>query len=248
MTQSAGVPGDPGAGLAQDAGEDVELAAVAPGLSRELKRLLLLLAGASLIFGVLYLTPLGAIVSDIHQLRAFLRGDDLYAEMIYLALVILLVAVGMPRLLFYGLAGLAFGFWKGLILAQCGALAGSYITFYAVRHGGRDWLRKNFASHRFVGKAFHIRSSVKAVVLIRQLPLSSVMISSGLALSHVSAKVFLLGSFIGYLPQGVIAALIGSGAVDETALEGFSKLLVAGVVLMVGAFLLRRWSKREMRF
>jgi len=119
-----------------------------------------------------------------------------------------LVALGLPRLMFYVLGGLAFGFWQGLVLAQLGALAGSYITFCAVRSGGRGWLKERFGNHRLVGKAFRVRSSVKAVVLIRQLPLSSVMINSGLALSKVRARVFVLGTFIGYLPQGVIAALM----------------------------------------
>ncbi len=157
------------------------------------------------------------------------------------------VALGAPRLIFYLLGGLAFGFWQGLLLAQVGAVAGSWLTFFAVRHGGRSWLQQRFGSHRLVGRAFRVRSSVKAVVMIRQLPLTSVMINGGLALSQVSTRVFLLGTFVGYLPQGVIAVLIGSGVVDERALEGFGKLLAAGVVLTLGAFMLWRWRRRRVR-
>ena len=146
-------------------------------------------------------------------------GDDLWAEVVYVLLVIGLVAIGAPRLIFYVLGGLAFGFWLGLALAQVGAVIGSWLTFCAVRSGGRGWLQRRFGGHRFVGRAFHVRSSVKAVVMIRQLPLTSVMINGGLALSQVSARAFLLGTFIGYLPQGLIAALIGSGIVDEKAMD-----------------------------
>ena len=233
-----------GKGIPEGAEDDIELESVAPGFTKELRRLLILLAIAAAAFVLLYFTPVGEITRDIHKLRAFLAGDDFWAEAAYAAIVTGLVAVGAPRLMFYVLGGLAFGFWQGLMLAQVGSLIGSYITFCAVRSGGRGWLKERFGNHRLVGKAFHVRSSIKAVVLIRQLPLSSVMINSGLALSQVSARVFLIGSFIGYLPQGVIAVLIGSGVVDEHAMVGVGKLVAAGIVLLVGAFLLWRWRRR----
>jgi uncharacterized membrane protein YdjX (TVP38/TMEM64 family) len=196
-----------------------------------MRRLLLLLAAAAAAFILLYFTPFGSVVRDIHTLRAFLAGDDFWAEVAYAFLVVGLVALGAPRLIFYVLGGLAFGFWQGLLLAQVGAVIGSWLTFCAVRSGGRGWLQQRFGSHRFVGKAFRVRSSVKAVVMIRQLPLTSVMINSGLALSHVSARVFVIGTFIGYQPQGVIAVLIGSGVVDErrwTASAGRRRRRAAG--------------------
>ena len=235
---------DSGKDIPEGVEDDIELESVAPGLTKELRRLLILLAIAAAAFVLLYFTPVGEITRDIHKLRAFLAGDDFWAEAAYAAIVTGLVAVGAPHLMFYVLGGLAFGFWQGLMLAQAGSLIGSYITFCAVRSGGRGWLKERFGNHRLVGKAFHVRSSIKAVVLIRQLPRSSVMINSGLALSQVSARVFLIGSFIGYLPQGVIAVLIGSGVVDEKAMDGVGKLVAAGVVLLVGAFLLWRWRRR----
>ncbi|MBV6476161.1 MAG: hypothetical protein MOGDAGHF_01743 [Rhodocyclaceae bacterium] len=233
-----------GEDIPEGAEDDIELEAVAPGFNKELRRLLILLAVAAAAFILLYFTPVGALVRDIHRLRAFLAGDDLWAEVVYVLLVVGLVAVGAPRLIFYVLGGLAFGFWQGLLLAQVGAVVGSGLTFWAVRHGGRAWVERHLGRHRLFGRAFRVRSSVKAVVLIRQLPLTSVMINSGLALSQVSARAFLVGTFIGYLPQGIIAVLIGSGVVDEKAMDGIGKLVAAGIVLLVGAFLLWRWRKR----
>ncbi len=236
-----------GADIPEAAEDEIEPESVAPGFNKELRRLLFLLVAAAAAFVLLYFTPVGGIVRDIHQLRAFLAGDDLWAEIVYVLLVVGLVAVGAPRLIFYVLGGLAFGFWLGLALAQAGAVIGSWLTFWAVRHGGRAWIERRFGRHRLVGRAFRVRSSIKAVVLIRQLPLTSVMINSGLALSQVSARAFLLGTFVGYLPQGVIAALIGSGVVDEKAVEGLGKLAAAGIVLLLGAFMLWRWRKGRTR-
>lgn len=231
-----------------DIGDDaIELTSVEPGLSRELKRLLILLAGAGMVFALIYLTPLGQIVRDIQQIRDFLKGDDLWAEAAYLAMVAALVSIGIPRLMFYGLGGLAFGFWQGLLLAQCGSLLGSWLTFFAVRHGGRDWLMARFGEHRFFRKVFGVRSSVKAVALIRQLPLHGLVITGGLALSQVGTRVFLLGTFVGYLPQGIIATLIGNGLLDDQAMVGFGKLVAAAVVLLAGAAVLRHWRNKQGR-
>lgn len=220
--------------------EALALAAVEPGLVRELKRLFVLLAGAVLLFALLYFTPLGGIVRDVEQLRTFLKGDDLWAELSFTVIVTLLVAIGMPRLLFYGVGGLAFGFWQGLLFAQIGALLGAWLTFFAIRHGGRGWLMARFGEHRFVRKAFRVKSSIQAVALIRQLPLHGLMITGGLALSEVGTRVFLLGTFFGYLPQGIIATLIGSGMVDAQAMEGLGKLIAAATVLSLGAVWLHR--------
>ena len=244
MSQPAGDAAGQDGAFPEDSEDDIELASVAPGFTKELRRLLLLLGGAAAVFSLFYFTPIGQITHDVHTLRTFLAGDDFWAEATYIALVTGLVALGTPRLIFYVLGGLAFGFWQGLLLAQVGAVIGSYLTFWVVRHGGRGWLERRFGDHRLFGKTFHVRSSVKAVVLIRQLPLTSVMINSGLALSKVRARVFVLGTFIGYLPQGVIAALIGSGVVEEGAMEGLGKLLAAGLVLTLGAFLLWRWRRQ----
>lgn len=239
MTERPVVP-SPEDGLPEIDEDAIELNAVEPGLSREVKRLVGLLAGAAAVFALFYFTPLGSIARDVQQIRAYLKGDDLWAELLYAGIVATLVAVGIPRLMFYGVGGLAFGFWQGLLLAQCGALLGSWLSFFAIRHGGRDWLMRRFGEHRFVRKAFRVKSSIKAVALIRQLPLHGLMITGGLALSEVGARAFLVGTFIGYLPQGVIATLIGSGMMDEEAMSGFGKLLAAAAVLFVGAMLLRR--------
>lgn len=231
--------------LPEDVEGEIELDAATPGFSRELRRLLILLAGAATIFLLLYFTPLGALVHDIRSLRAYLAGDDLWAELSYAGIVLVLVAVGLPRLMFYVLGGLAFGFWWGLVLAQMGALTGSWITFWAVRHGGRDWFQQRFGHHRLVVRAFRASSSVKAVIMIRQLPLTSLMINGGLALGEVSTRAFLVGTFIGYLPQGIVAVLAGSGAVDERAIDALGKLAAAAAVLLFGAWLL--WRRRPGR-
>ena len=169
-----------GEDIPEGAEDEIEPESVAPGFNKELRRLLFLLVAAAAAFVLLYFTPVGGIVRDIHQLRAFLAGDDLWAEIVYVLLVVGLVAVGTPRLVFYVLGGLAFGFWQGLALAQVGAVIGSWITFWAVRHGGRAWFERHLCRHRRVGRAFRVRSSVNAGLRTRTLPLTTITAWQGI--------------------------------------------------------------------
>ena len=223
--------------------DDIRGSAVRSSLTRELRRLFVLLAVAAGIFALLYLTPVGAVARDVQSLRSYLTGDDLWAEFTFMAMTTALVAIGAPRLVLFGIGGLAFGFWLGLLLAQFGSVLGSYLTFTVIRHGGRAWLQKRFAQSGLLGRAFRVRSSIRAVVLIRQLPLHGMLITSGLALSKVGTRAFLAGTFIGYLPQGALTALITSGVVGAEAAQGLSSLAIAAVALICGYGLLHLWKR-----
>ena len=52
--------------------------------------------------------------------------------------------------------------------------------------------------------------SVLAVFVLRQLPIASAVVSLALGVRHVPAGTFLLGTFIGFLPEGVPLALLGA--------------------------------------
>lgn len=212
-----------------------------------LRRALIFVVVVALAFILLHLTPLRDVVEDLQHLRAFIDGFGVRGEFAFAVLTALLMALGTPRLLFYGLAGLLFGFWEGLAAALAGSLLGALVMFRAARWGGRSWVRRRFGEHRLFGRIASVRPTVMAVIMIRQLPLSNVFINVGLALSRVSSRTFLLGTFIGYLPQGVVACLVGSGFASGLAWEGMVQLLLACVfVVALGVWaLLRRAAQKR---
>ena len=57
--------------------------------------------------------------------------------------------------------------------------------------------------------------STLTVALLRMLPISNLAVSSALALGKVRRRTFLLGSLLGYLPQGIVAVLVGNGLADN---------------------------------
>jgi len=68
--------------------------------------------------------------------------------------------------------------------------------------------------------------------VMRMLPVSNGLINIGLALSQVNSRDFLLGSLLGFLPQGVVAVVVGSGLSKEIPWAGGVQIGIAGVLLL----------------
>lgn len=203
-------------------------------------RVAVLISLAGLVVVLLHLTPLGGLLKDFHRLRTLLDEGDVWAELVFVPLVALGVAVGTPRLIFYGLGGVAFGFGKGLLLAQVGTLAGAYATYLFVRWAGRDWINAWLTRHPSAGKVLAAPPSIWSVLMARQLPIGGLVINVGLGCSAVAPRHFLVGSFFGFLPAGVVATLIGSGLVEDRAWESVGQLLVAAILVLLSAVWLGR--------
>ncbi len=229
------------------AAKEHESAVPPPGEARPsgLRKLivLLILGAASLV--ALHFTPLGGELRDLQALREKIDGRGIRSEAIFFGIASLLIAVGTPRLIFFALGGLVFGFYHGCAVALAASMAGSFAAFRLIRWGGRQWVRQRFGGRRFFRRITTIRPTVLSVCLVRQLPISNVFINATLALSSVRSRTFLLGSLLGFLPQGAIAALIGSGALDETAWEGVVQLAIAALVM--AGFGLWTWYRSRIR-
>ncbi len=228
---------------AQDERDDApppDLEQVARTTSRKL--LTLIGVGAALLL-LIHATPFGEQVRNWDSLSQLFKAGGLKAELYFVLISSFLIMVGTPRLLFCGLAGFAFGFWEGLFWSLCSSLIGSFAAFRAARWGGKAWLTERFGQRRFFGRIVHAKPTVGSVVLMRMLPVSNGIINIGLALSHVSNRAFLLGSLLGFLPQGVVAVIIGSGMAEDVPWAGAAQIGFAGVLLL-GIFF---WSSRQRR-
>ena len=207
------------------------------------RKLLTLLAIGATLFALIHITPFGKQIRNWDTLTELFRAGGVKAELYFVLISTFLIMVGTPRLLFYALAGFAFGFWEGLLWAQCSSLIGSFMSFRTARWGGREWLIKRFGTRRFFGHIVHAEPTIASVALMRMLPVSNVIINTGLALSHVGDRAFLLGSLLGFLPQGVVAVVIGSGMAEDVPWAGAAQIGTAAVLLL-GIFF---WTARKRR-
>jgi uncharacterized membrane protein YdjX (TVP38/TMEM64 family) len=181
---------------------------------------------------LIYLSPLRAHLQDVRAVKAQLRALGGWGPVLYMAVVYVLVALGVPRLLFCPLGGMAFGFCEGLLWTQIPTLLGYYTTFLFVRWGGRDftlrhWRQLDHLRSRLTGPA------IPTVILVRQLPISGLITNLFLGLAPIRHRDFLIGTLVGILPEAIPFTLVASGAVKLGGGESFGYIGGATILLVV---------------
>jgi uncharacterized membrane protein YdjX (TVP38/TMEM64 family) len=179
-------------------------------------RLLIMLAVIAAAFALVYFTPARNYLADIQNVKGWLLSLGWVGPAAWMGIVFVLVASGMPRLLFCPIGGLAFGFWYGLLWTQVATLAGYYVLFLFVRWGGRDFVLRHWPRVGRLKEHFHGHSAAFLVFAVRQLPISGLIINFLLALSPIRHRHFLLGTAFGILPAAVPFTLVASGVFKLT--------------------------------
>jgi uncharacterized membrane protein YdjX (TVP38/TMEM64 family) len=209
-------------------------------------RNLIWLAGiAVVLLAGVYLSPLRDYQSRIQELSGFIQGLGWWAPFVFTTSVAALVALGFPRLLLCVLAGMAFGFWPGLIWAQTGTLIGNYAVFVVARSGGKDWAERYFSKHAKVHTLVE-REGIPGVILARQLPVPGLLINLACGLFGIRRRDFLIGTIIGQLPEAVPCTLIGAGVLEASFKKSVG-LISVGVGLAVLVWIALRWGLKKER-
>jgi len=140
------------------------------------------------------------------------RGKGIDGELLFVAAGAVITAVGLPRQMICFLGGYAFGFLTGSLLALVATVLGCMLAFFYARWLGRKLLKSRYPDR--IQKIDHfIRDNpFTMTLLIRLLPVgSNVFTNLAAGVSSVRTTPFFSGSAIGYIPQSVVFALIGSG-------------------------------------
>ena len=219
MTRPADVEMGPPAVLDDPAGD-------APRTWRTLL-LLVLVVGCLL---AIYLSPLHDWLKPaaLEPLREKLDRTGPFAPLVFGLGAAALVGVGAPRLWFAAAAGLIFGWFWGAALAQVSTMVGCLLNFAWGRWLARDLLARREAPRLRRVLAALERAPVATNVAVRLCPVGNAFaFNLVLAASRVSTRDFLVGTFIGTLPETVVFALFG-GSVEH----GSVHLLLVGAGLM----------------
>ncbi len=126
-----------------------------------------------------------------------------------------LTAFGLPRQVVAFAGGYVFGPWAGgaiSLLAQMLGCGADYVAArYVANFGARAWLargRRVSALHRTL-----THRPFSATLTLRLLPVGNNLVVNLLAgVAAVRAVPFLLATLLGYIPQTLVFALLGSGA------------------------------------
>jgi uncharacterized membrane protein YdjX (TVP38/TMEM64 family) len=173
-----------------------------------------------------------------------IRGRGLSGEILYLVIGAVLTAIGFPRQAVCFLGGYAFGFGYGTALSLAASLGGCVLAFFYARLMGRAFVQQRFPDRiRRVDDFLHA-NPLSMTLLVRLLPVgSNVVTNLAAGVSGVNALPFLVGSLLGYLPQTVIFALLGSGIHVDPATRIVASVALFVVSGMLGVYLFRRYRK-----
>lgn len=165
-----------------------------------------------------------------------------FAPAIFIGLQVAASLLFVPRLVMGVAAGLVFGFAWGLVWAVCGAMAGAAAGFALVRwFGVTGVLDEAPGLGQMVKKAE--AGGWRSVAILRLMPVPHSVTNTLLAMTKLSWRAYLTGSFVGMLPMTV--AQVDIGASGSEVLNG-GQWLLACLMLALGlaaTFLLKRISR-----
>ena len=207
--------------------------------------MLLLVLAAGILFALIYLSPLRHYLGQVRELNDQLRNLGWWGPFVFTLSVGILVAFGLPRLFFCVLAGMAFGFWQGLLWAQLGTLLGNYAVFSLARSSARNWARHYLATHdKLHGWLQH--EGIAGVIVARQLPLPGLLINLACGLFSLRSRDFLIGTVLGQLPEAIPCTLIGAGVLQPSFKRSLG-LISLGVGSAVLVWVGLRWVLRRQK-
>jgi uncharacterized membrane protein YdjX (TVP38/TMEM64 family) len=135
-----------------------------------------------------------------------------WAPALFMAVTALGTALGLPRLIFCTAGGWLFGFEYGFSWSHIGSLIGAWGLFVIARHTRPETLLHRYPKLKALSAP--VGQGWFSVLVVRQLPLAGLYNDILLAWSPVSHRDFWIGSFIGFLPLGLTASLVGAGIIQ----------------------------------
>jgi uncharacterized membrane protein YdjX (TVP38/TMEM64 family) len=191
---------------------------------------------------VAHFTPLREHLGSVEQWRTRVQEGGVMPAVAFIAASALLVAIGVPRLALCVLAGAIFKLGPAIIYSQVGPLIGAYAMFLATRWGGRQTAESLAERYPHVRRFLQSPPSIWSVFVLRQVPMPGLATNVILGVSPVTHLTFLIGSLVGFLPEGIVATLASSGLVEQTTVRWVSMLLIAVALAAALYWLIRRLS------
>jgi uncharacterized membrane protein YdjX (TVP38/TMEM64 family) len=205
----------------------------------------------------LQFSPLRELVSlhGFQGARNRIDGLGPLAPVAFVGFCVAGIGLGLPRLGFAALGGVAFDWLAGCALAQLGTIGGCLVNFWWARYLGRD------LSLRRGGRTWNAlvervaRRPIATNVLLRLIPVgNSLALNSFLGMCPISSRDFLVGTALGTLPETLIFALLGAGAASGSAVAVALALgallfatLLAALLAVTLAVVRRTAFQRELR-
>ncbi len=223
---------------------------------KRIKRLLLL--GLVLLFPLLVMR-VPAVRKALVDLVAFMRETPLPGIGLFLAIEVFALSLTAPTWLMSGLAGYAYGFVWGFVLAWPAVTLSATLILVMARALARKWVAARTAEAHFwkaVNRAVQ-KDGFKVALLMRlAVALPQNLITYALSATSIKVREFAIGSFFGYFPATVVHVYLGSQfesaaqlVAGESSARGPMAWVTAacGLVLTVGAVIVvSRYARKAL--
>jgi uncharacterized membrane protein YdjX (TVP38/TMEM64 family) len=167
-----------------------------------------------------------------------------FAPVIFIGLQVAASLLFVPRTVLSIAAGLIFGFFWGTVWALLGAMLGAAAGFAFVRwFGATGMLDASPGIGRLVARAE--TGGWRSVAILRLMPVPHSVANTLLAMTNLSWRHYLVGSFLGMLPMTLAQVDIGASGI--ALLQG-NQWLIACLTLAAGiaaSFWLGRWGSQS---
>lgn len=199
------------------------------------------LAFGLILAGVVLKTLAGGVKGGVFA--HYVMGHGFEGEIILVLGGALLTAAGLPRQAVAFAGGYAFGLKIGLVVAMVAQILGCVMDFFWARAIARDWVQARLGQRLARMDARLSAHPFTASLTLRLLPVGNNVALNLLAgLSSVSAPAFLTASAIGYVPQTLVFALLGSGVQVSHGVQIGLAILLFVLSAGLGLLLMRRWK------
>jgi uncharacterized membrane protein YdjX (TVP38/TMEM64 family) len=180
---------------------------------------------------------------DRERLREAVTAAGPFGPLLFVALFSVLEALGVPGLVFIGVAIVAWPPWQAFLLIWAGSLGAGCVGFAFARTIGRRWVAEHLPERFRRFDARLATSGLRYVIAVRLVFYLATPAHWLLGLSGVPFRTVFAGSVIGFLPGSALWAFAGGGFFEWIGRQPRSIwLAVAAAValLTVGRLLWRR--------
>lgn len=180
------------------------------------------------------------------QWGSALESEGLSGMAVFVFVGMLATSIGLPRQLVAFIGGIAYGVAVGVFLSLCAALLGCYLTVNLSRRLFARRIVKRYP--KFIAKLDAlIQNDVFVKVLaLRLQPLGTNLLTNVcVGFTSVSMRSFMGASAVGYVPQMLVFALLGSGIRLGSNFQLILSLVLLVISIFLGIVIYRRHTQRH---
>jgi uncharacterized membrane protein YdjX (TVP38/TMEM64 family) len=208
------------------------------GASTALLVLLMLIVVGTLVFKPSELIP-------AQEWGLALESKGRVGMLLFLIFGALATSIGLPRQMVAFIGGIAYGVVTGVLFSLCAAIAGCYLTVNLSR-----WLFSAKVAQRYPKVIAQLQSFLKEDVFIKVLVLrlqplgTNLLTNVCVGFTAIPIRVFLTASAVGYIPQMLVFALLGSGIRVGSNFQLMLSAVLLVISILLGYLLYRRHRQR----